>query len=72
MKQNITLDAYVRHLQELQAQGHGQLLVCACDDLGDWGWEALSDAQLPCLMDGVHADKDSTKWSAKSGPFIAL
>ena len=56
----MSLDDYVKHLQELQAQGHGHLPVCVCDDESDWGWEALQPDDRPHLKTG------------KSGPFIAL
>ena len=69
---SVSLDDYVKHLQSLQAQGHGHLPVCYCDDLNDWGYEALQPGELPAVVDREYADETCTRWRGKSGPFIAL
>ena len=67
---NLCLDDYVKHLQELQAQGHGHLPVCFCDEDG---WEAVSAPySLPFLMKDNYSDESCTRWSWKTGEFIAL
>ncbi len=65
----LSLDDYVKHLQELQAKGHGHLPVCYCDEDG---WQTVTPCALPCLMKGDYSDETSTRWSWKNGEFIAL
>lgn len=66
------LDDYVKHLQELQAQGHGSLPLCYRDDESDWGWEALRPDDRPHLKTDKYGDEGTTRWCGRSGPFITL
>ena len=67
---NVSLDDYVKHLQKLQAQGHGHLPVCFCDEDG---LEAVSSPDsLPYLTEGRYKDETYTPWRWKDGQVIAL
>lgn len=65
---NLSLSDYIKRLQALEAEGHGQLPVCFCDEDG---WTAMSDTeQNPRVMFGDYSDESSTAHSWKRDRFV--
>ena len=67
---NRTLSEVIKGLQALEAEGHGDLLVCTYDDDG---WYAMSTKDaLAAVHDDEYNDIQSTRWSYQRGPFVAI
>lgn len=70
MPQN--LSGYIKQLQELEAQGHGDLPVCLFDGDNSPGWFAIRENCAPRLERADYQDESSTAHPWKHGLFVAL
>jgi hypothetical protein len=67
----MTLNEHIQKCLELQAQGHGELMVCVPDEYGDY------EAGDPMLCNGVHHSVEQIEPMGRrrvdhDGPYIAL
>lgn len=67
-----TLSGYIKQLQALEAEGHGDLPVCLFDGDDSPGWHAILENCPPRLDEGGYQDETSTAHAWKRGPFVVL
>jgi hypothetical protein len=67
-KPYLSLDEYILRLQELSAQGHGNLPVCICEENA---WEAISPGRGPAVAAGEYIDDSCTWHDYRVGPYIS-